>query len=121
LEAPQTRNSQKVGGKFEGMSIAKIDVDVKMDERLLYKWIITREAIIRRLGYTLVDWKMRKTKKGYHFWLYFREKLTDKELCDLQFLLGDDQVRSKFNFLRLEAGAFNQFNVLFSRKYKKLE
>jgi hypothetical protein len=100
------------------MSIAKIDVDVKMSKTLLENFLKTRREIIRLLGYTLLEEKMQETQKGYHFWFTLLENLSDKELCELQFLLGDDQTRCKFNFLRLEAGCFNQFNCLFNKKFK---
>jgi len=100
------------------MSIAKIDVDIKMDKALLEKFLHTRKAIIHTLGYTYITHNITKTEKGYHIWFKIAENLTDKELCELQFLLGDDQTRCKFNFLRLEAGCFNQFNCLFNRKFK---
>ena len=100
------------------MSVAKIDIDVKMDEWLLTAFIFTRKKIIEAFGYTLTDVKVASTEKGYHFWFHIKEQLTDKELATLQFLLGDDQTRCKFNFLRLEAGCFKQFNCLFSRKFK---
>jgi len=100
------------------MSVAKIDIDVKMDEWLLTAFIFTRKKIIEAFGYTLTDVKVASTEKGYHFWFHIKEQLTDKELATLQFLLGDDQTRCKFNFLRLEAGCFKQFNCLFNRKIK---
>jgi hypothetical protein len=100
------------------MSIAKIDIDIKMDDNLLEKFIQTRKAIIQKLGYTYITHNITKTEKGYHIWFKIKEKLNDKDLCDLQFLLGDDQTRCKFNYLRLEAGCFRQFNVLFSKKFK---
>ena len=100
------------------MSTAKIDIDIKMNHDLLEKFIQTRKAIIKVLGYTLLEERMKETQKGFHFWFTLKENLTDKQLCDLQFLLGDDQTRCKFNYLRLEAKCFNQFNALFSKKFK---
>jgi hypothetical protein len=100
------------------MSIAKIDIDVKMDKNLLENFLKTRREIIRLLGYTLLEEKIQETQKGYHFWFTLLENLSDKELCDLQFLLGDDQTRCRFNYLRLDAGCFKQFNVLFNKKFK---
>jgi len=103
------------------MSVVKIDVDVKMDDELLHKFIISRIAILKALGYTLCYYEHKRTEKGFHFWFGIEEELSDKELCDLQFLLGDDQPRCRFNYLRLEAGCFRQFNVLFSKKLKNRE
>jgi hypothetical protein len=97
-------------------SIAKVDVDVMMDDALLERFIATRVAMLEYLGYTLVKVNYRKTAKGYHFWFWLKEALSDKELCDLQFLLGDDHKRCRFNYMRYEMGSFRPFNVLFSVK-----
>jgi len=101
------------------MSIAKIDLDVKLEPYLLLKYIATRKAIVETLGYTWEDFNVAETNKGYHIWIRIAEKLSDEELAELQFLLGDDQKRCKFNFLRLEGGAFRRFNALFSKKAKR--
>jgi len=97
----------------------KIDVDVAMNEALLNAFIHTRLTILEELGYTVVGHNYRKTKKGYHFWFKVLGELKDSEACSLQFLLGDDQVRCRFNFLRNDAGVFPHFNALFSKKLKK--
>lgn len=100
------------------MSIMKFDVDVKMDGELFKAFVFTRESIIRDVGYEYVKARYRETRKGYHFWFYVAEKLTEKESAELQFLLGDDQARCRFNFLRCEAKVFRAFNALFSKKFK---
>jgi hypothetical protein len=92
-----------------------------MNDKLLRKFLITREAIIKSLGYSLEKVNVSKTKKGYHFWFHIVEDINDEELCDLQFLLGDDQPRCRYNYLRLNGGAFDDFNVLFSVKYERVE
>jgi len=102
-------------------TVLKIDVDIPemhKDKTLLQKYVKTRIAIIKALGYTLKRVTYTPTEKGYHFWFTVSENLTDKEMCDLQFLLSDDQARCRFNYLRLEAGCFKQFNVLFNQKLK---
>lgn len=99
----------------------KIDVDIpelKKDKTLLELFIQTRLAIIQNVELTPNHVRWTETQKGFHFWFTIQEDLTDKEICDLQFLLGDDQTRCRFNYLRLEAGCFRQFNVLFNRKLK---
>jgi hypothetical protein len=98
------------------MSVAKIDVDVKMPPNLFLNWVATRIFVCDFLGYKLKDLKFQHTKKGFHFWFHLEQNLSDRELADLQFLLGDDQSRAKFNFLREEAGIFRAFNCLFSKK-----
>jgi hypothetical protein len=101
------------------VSVAKIDIDVKMDKDLLVKFLETRIEITKALGYRLLWVHKEETEKGYHFWFCVEEDLSDKELCDLQFLLGDDIVRHQFNLVRLKVGTFHSFNALFSKKVKK--
>lgn len=99
----------------------KIDVDIpelKKDKELFEKFINTRLKILYHLNLTPKTVNHTETEKGYHFWFTVLEDLTDKEICDLQFLLGDDQTRCRFNYLRLEADCFKQFNVLFNHKLK---
>jgi hypothetical protein len=100
------------------MSIAKIDIDILMDEPLLSKFIETRLAILKALKYTCRTYRIKRTEKGYHFWFRIDEKLGPRERADLQFLLGDDQSRVRFNYLRIEANCFDDFNALFSKKKK---
>jgi len=101
------------------MSILKIDIDVKMSKDLLYKWVKTRELMAEWLGYPIIRMPIAPTEKGYHVWVHFRETLSDTEMAELQFLLGDDQKRCRFNFLRNEAGVFKTFNALFSKKLQR--
>lgn len=101
------------------MSVAKIDIDVKPLDYILEQWIETRKDIIKKCGYTLVNYNVRETQHGYHVWFEIAENITSIELCVLQFLLGDDTKRVKFNFLRLRAKVFHEFNALFSKKLKR--
>jgi hypothetical protein len=101
------------------MSIAKIDVDIQMSTELAHRWLKTRLAILESLGYLVSQYHLLKTAKGVHGWFHVYQALTDTEIAELQFLLGDDQKRCRFNFLRDEAGAFKQFNALFNKKYKR--
>lgn len=100
------------------MSIAKVDIDRKLETELLKLFMRTRFLIVFEAGYTLKNINHAETEKGYHFWFWLKERLSDKELCDLQFLLGDDIKRCRFNYLREEAGVFGDFNALFSKKIK---
>lgn len=100
------------------MTVLKFDVDVKMSEELLERFVMTRLYILEALGYTPISHKIAETVKGVHAWFEVLETLTEDQMCDLQFLLGDDQPRCRFNYLRKEAGAFKQFNALFSKKLK---
>jgi len=101
------------------LSIAKFDVDIQMSEKLLEKFVYTRLRIVECLGYTPTGHQCIVSEKGYHFWIRVREVLSDQELCDLQFLLGDDQPRCRFNYLRDDAGVFRVFNALFNKKLKR--
>lgn len=101
------------------MSIAKIDVDVKLSQDLLNRYVTTRLAMVNKLGYRVIGYKVAETGKGYHVWIRVLQRLSEKELAELQFLLGDDQIRCRFNFLRLDMGAFSWFNCLFNRKKKR--
>ncbi|MEM2696241.1 MAG: hypothetical protein QXU09_04825 [Thermoproteota archaeon] len=99
----------------------KIDVDIpqlKKDANLLWLFLKTRIAILEELNITLEKIRWHETEKGIHVWITINDYLSDKGICDLQFLLGDDQARCRFNYLRLEAGCFKQFNVLFNKKLK---
>jgi len=101
------------------LSVAKIDVDISLSPTLLAKFLETRKKIIEEMGLTLAHVRHRYTGRGMHFWFHLAEELTEEELCDLQFLLGDDQVRAWYNYLRLELGGFKWFNALFSRKFPR--
>jgi len=96
----------------------KVDVDVKMSDKLLDRWITTRIKMLEWLGFQLVDFNFRETEKGYHFWFGVQGEYSPKTIAKTQFLLGDDQTRCKFNFLRLEADCFHEFNCLFNKKLK---
>ncbi len=99
----------------------KIDIDIpqlKKDKKLLQTFIDTRLYILQKLQIPVEKINYQETQKGYHFWITINAEPTDKDICDLQFLLGDDQTRCRFNYLRLEAECFRQFNVLFHKKLK---
>jgi len=90
-----------------------------MDEALLERFVTSRLWIVEQQGYTLIGHNYRKTEKGFHFWFETLETLTDDEANVLQFLLGDDQPRVRYNSLRNEAGVFKDFNALFNKKLKR--
>jgi len=105
------------------VAVLKIDIDYKMDKQLLREFIDTRKTILYSLGYEVKRVKYIETEKGYHFWFTIFQgigkKLTDKRKAELQFLLGDDIIRARYNFMREELGAFDTFNALFSEKIKE--
>jgi len=101
------------------VTVLKLDVDIKMDEALLETYVMSRLRMVEDLGYTITHHTFRKTEHGYHFWIHLVQELGDEEACRLQFLVGDDHKRCKFNFLRNEAKVFHEFNALFSKKLPK--
>jgi len=103
------------------MTIIKLDVDYKMNKQLLREFIETRLGLLALMNYHVEDYNYAKTKHGYHFWFRITEQLTEQKLAEIQFLLGDDIRRARFNFMRAEINAFHEFNILFSlKKPKKL-
>lgn len=100
------------------MSILKIDVDVKMSDELLAKFMETRYQLLLACHLTPIKINYKSTKHGFHAWYHLLQTLTDREMADTQFLMGDDQGRCRFNWLREEAGVFKVFNCLFSKKLK---
>ncbi len=101
------------------MSVAKVDVDIKLKPEAFKLWVESRKWIIQGLGYRLEKVNVKETEHGYHVWFKIYETIPDDALAVLQFLLGDDQKRCQYNFLRAEANVFKQFNALFNNKYKK--
>jgi len=98
------------------MTVIKLDIDYKMDKRLLREFIETRLGLLALMNYHIVDYNYAKTKHGYHFWFKIAEQLSEQRLAEVQFLLGDDIKRARFNFMRAKMNVFNEFNILFSRK-----
>jgi len=94
------------------MSKLKVDLDVKVPERLLKSWIETRQAIIHALGYSWHGYDVFATHRGYHIYIYIKEKLPDEEENNVQFLLGDDHHRFKINSWRIARGV-KRWNKLF--------
>jgi hypothetical protein len=98
------------------VTVLKVDVDVKLLPEDLKVFIDTRILILRYLGFERVGCTMSETQKGYHFWFIVDKDLSDKECAFIQFLLGDDIKRYKYNLIRVEANCFKDFNVLFEEK-----
>jgi len=101
------------------MVILKVDIDIKMNKRLLREFVETRRIILAYLGYRVRSIITQETEHGYHFWIDIEEYVNQKRKAELQFLLGDDQRRAQYNFFRAELNAFDTFNALFSEKIKK--
>jgi hypothetical protein len=98
------------------VTVLKVDVDVKLDDEQLKTFIDSRILILRYLGFNEIHYTMSETQKGYHFWFIVQEDLDDKNCAFIQFLLGDDIKRYKYNLIRVEANCFKDFNVLFQEK-----
>ena len=103
----------------ERFNILKVDLDLKVPQKLLQKWINTRKWLLKRLGYTVTKVNYCETEKGYHFWFHVKEDLTPQEIAELQFLLGDDHNRARYNFWRLQINTFDKFNLLFNYKKRR--
>jgi len=101
--------------------IVKLDIDVDVN---FYdpNWLLEKKLQqLRALGYQEEDawWEYSPSGKHIHIFIVLEDIIPVKELFDLQFLLGDDQKRVYFNYLRysvMKEDAIH-FNVLYA--YKK--
>jgi len=101
--------------------IVKLDIDVDVD---FYdpQWLLEKKLeMLHSLGYQEDDawWEYSPSGKHVHVLIVLKDPVSTKELFDLQFLLGDDQKRVYFNYLRysvMKEDAIH-FNVLYA--YKK--
>jgi len=101
--------------------LIKLDIDV---DTIFYdpNWLLEKKLQqLRALGYQEEDawWELSPSKKHLHIFIVLTDPIPVKELFDLQFLLGDDQKRVYFNYLRysvMKEDAIH-FNVLYT--YKK--
>lgn len=99
--------------------VAKIDLDVKLEETALRTvWENTRRDILEGFGYIVVDINTSETERGLHTVINYlsKMKLSDEYKNFLQLLLGDDVVRYKINQRRIERCIkFETANILFSK------
>jgi len=102
--------------------ILKVDVDVKMTPQYFKLFLKTRIAILKALKLKVIKINWCETEKGYHFWFHVssRDKLNDFDRCMIQFLLGDDHNRVRYNMLRVGFDVFSEFNCLFSGKFEEV-
>jgi hypothetical protein len=100
-------------------SVLKIDFDVKLREDDLGLFVLSRLKLLEWLDILVVSHHIKETEHGFHMWFEVYPKLEDGEIALIQCLIGDDQKRCKFNFLRNEANVFHEFNALFSKKLPK--
>ena len=104
----------------------RIDLDVKLHKhkKWLEAWKKTRKAIYEALGFKgeriiVKPSRSDGSERGIHAWIYIDSprKLSDRDLCWLQLLGGDDPTRFKINLRRVSRG-FRFWNKLFSRTVK---
>ena len=101
--------------------IIKLDIDVDIN---FYdpQWLLEKKLQqLHALGYQEEDawWEYSPSGKHIHVLIVLKDPMPTKELFDLQFLLGDDQKRVYFNYLRYSVMGEDavHFNVLYA--YKK--
>ena len=106
---------------MEYSNVVLVDIDIKLHSELLKKFIETRKLILNFLGYAVTKINYTETDKGMHFWFHLAKPVDKYTLWELQFLLGDDHNRVRYNLMRLELDTFDKFNVLFNKKkrYKR--
>lgn len=102
--------------RLQNTDVLKIDIDVKPPKHTLILFLYTRKLILNDLGYEVIDFKCKETKRGYHFWFTVNKQLSPEQKAELQFILGDDTKRCFYNFLRSASNSFEFFNALFSKK-----
>jgi len=101
--------------------LLKLDIDV---DTVFYdpQWLLEKKLQqLHALGYKQEDawWEYSPSGKHVHLLIVLKDPVSTKELFDLQFLLGDDQKRVYFNYLRysvMKEDAIH-FNILYT--YKK--
>ena len=101
--------------------LLKLDIDVDVN---FYdpNWLLEKKLQqLHALGYKQEEawWEYSPSGKHVHVLIVLKDPVSTKELFDLQFLLGDDQKRVYFNYLRysvMKEDAIH-FNILYT--YKK--
>lgn len=96
------------------MTLLKIDLDLHPPEDWLKDWIETRKIILQSMSLNVEYIKVFKTTRGLHVYIKVSNKLSDRKINKLQFLLGDDQTRVRINQWRIERGVKN-WNKLFHK------
>lgn len=107
-----------------------LDFDYPLPQSWIKVWKEERIAMLNRMGFTvdrviIKDPKdapelaetVYKGRKGKHGWIQLTSprKLTDEEVCMLEFLCGDDHTRNWINRLRVERGLKKFWSKLFTR------
>ena len=108
---------------MSALQVLKVDVDVPVsmyDYRGMFE---KRVEILKRLGYQVEDARLEFSSSGehVHYIIVLRDPLpTARDVYDLQMLLGDDQKRCTYNYVRYRVmgDASLHFNVLFAKKVK---
>ena len=91
----------------------KIDLDYYPDIRSLELFIDTRAKMLRDLGYRLARYTYALTARGAHIYYILEDDLGPEDTVKLQWLLGDDPVRTRINMYRARRGTIPRLNKLF--------
>lgn len=105
--------------------VLKIDLDVKLHKhrKWLEAWKRSRIGLYESLGLKVEKIIVKPSRvdggRGVHAWIYVvsEKPLSDRDLCWLQLLGGDDPTRFRINMMRVRRG-FRFWNKLFSRTIK---
>ncbi|MHA1400314.1 MAG: hypothetical protein ACTSQE_08195 [Candidatus Heimdallarchaeaceae archaeon] len=92
-------------------AILKIDLDCHINVFLERMWLM------KYLGLDVEKIEVYKTNQGYHLYIYTLNTLNKLEILLFEQILGDDNRRAAYNYLRIKSNAVN-FDPLYCRKYK---
>lgn len=94
----------------------KIDIDGEIPDDFL--WRIKSLCKVKGIKRARVD--KYRTANGFHLYVCPQkgQRFFDYEIIIWQLLLGSDKNREFFNYQRVLHGDLNNWNVLFSKKFK---
>ena len=95
----------------------KLDFDIE-DYETVKSILSNRVFVFKMFRIKPYGCIVAKTPHGYHIYIKAHSdmKLTDRDVCVIQILLGDDYKRGVFNWLRVREEKFKEWNVLFTHK-----
>jgi len=87
------------------------------------EWVEAYVEMVKEvLGENLKRIKIKMSRRGFlHFIITLNEHVDDMTACRLQFLLGDDRHRCKFNYARVVCGMQGWNKLFASSSFKTLE
>ena len=89
----------------------EVDVDLELDKLGYLKEFISSRIFLLQKYFGFKDvslvYMKSSSKRGYHFFFTVSTKkhLTKEQINMIQFLLGDDHVRTYINLIRIKCGA----------------